>query len=199
MIVIMKKNANKSQIDNFSSWLKAMGFDIHLSIGTNHTILGIVGDTSSLDIEVIRALEIVEDVKRIQDPFKNASRKFHGEDTVITLPCGVKIGGGHFQVIAGPCSVESEKQIISVAKAVKAAGATLLRGGAFKPRTSPYSFQGLQELGIKLLMEAKKETGLPVVSEIMDASHIPMFEYIDIIQVGARNMQNFELLKQRPA
>jgi len=196
MVVILKKNASKSQIDNFSSWLKNRGYDIHLSIGANHTILGIIGDTSSLDIEVIRSLEIVEDVKRIQEPFKNASRKFHVEDTVITLSNGVKIGGGNFQVIAGPCSVESEEQIITVAKSVKAAGATLLRGGAFKPRTSPYSFQGLHELGIKLLLEAKKETGLPVVSEIMDASHIPLFEEIDIIQVGARNMQNFELLKQ---
>ncbi len=196
MVVIVKKTATKPQIDNFSSWLRSQGFDVHLSVGANHTIVGLVGDTSSLDIDVISALDIVESVKRIQEPYKNASRKFHEDDTVITLPGGIKIGGGNFQVIAGPCSVESEEQIIAVAKAVKAAGATLLRGGAFKPRTSPYAFQGLQGDGIKLLLEAKKETGLPLVSEIMDTAHIPMFEDIDVIQVGARNMQNFELLKQ---
>ena len=169
--------------------------DAHISVGAHQTIVGLVGDTSKVDINVIRALDIVEDVKRIQEPFKNANRKFHPEDTVIEAG-GVKIGGGHFAVMAGPCSVESEEQICAVAQAVKASGATILRGGAFKPRTSPYAFQGLHGDGVKLLLKAKELTGLPLVSEIMDASHIPLFEDVDIIQVGARNMQNFELLKQ---
>ena len=147
-------------------------------------------------MESILALDMVEAVRRIQEPYKNANRKFHEEDTVITLANGAKIGGGHFMVMAGPCSVETEEQIIAVAESVKAAGAQVLRGGAFKPRTSPYAFQGLQGEGIRLLLKAKEITGLPIVTEIMDAKHLPLFDDVDIIQVGARNMQNFELLKE---
>jgi len=196
MIVILKKQASTQQVELFSSWLHDMGLETHLSVGTNHTIVGLVGDTSRVDIENIMALDIVEDVRRIQEPYKNANRKFHEEDTVITLSNGTKIGGGHFLVMAGPCSVENEEQIISVAQSVKAAGAQVLRGGAFKPRTSPYAFQGLHGEGIRLLLKAREATGLPIVTEIMDAQHLPLFEDIDIVQVGARNMQNFELLKQ---
>ncbi len=195
MVVVLKKNPDKTQLDSLTQWLQGLGVDAHISVGAHQTIVGLVGDTSKVDINVIRALDIVEDVKRIQEPFKNANRKFHPEDTVIEAG-GVKIGGGHFAVMAGPCSVESEEQICAVAQAVKASGATILRGGAFKPRTSPYAFQGLHGDGVKLLLKAKELTGLPLVSEIMDASHIPLFEDVDIIQVGARNMQNFELLKQ---
>ena len=196
MIVILKKSAEKQQVELFDSWLHSMGLETHKSVGANHTIVGLVGDTSRVDIESILALDIVETVKRIQEPYKNANRKFHEEDTVITLSSGAKIGGGHFLVMAGPCSVETEEQIISVAESVKAAGAQVLRGGAFKPRTSPYAFQGLHEEGIRLLQKARAATGLPIVTEIMDAKHLPLFEDIDIIQVGARNMQNFELLKE---
>jgi len=196
MIVLLKKNASNEQIDGFTKWLKSMGFDTHISVGANHTIMGLIGDTSNIDIDMIKALDIVDNVQRIQDPFKKANRRFHEADTVIVLENGTLIGGGNFQVIAGPCSIESEEQIIGVARAVKEAGATILRGGAFKPRTSPYAFQGLHDEGIKLLLQAKKETGLPIITEIMDACHIPLFEHVDIIQVGARNMQNFELLKQ---
>ena len=195
MVVLLKKNPDKTQLDSLTQWLQGLGVDAHISVGAHQTIVGLVGDTSKVDINVIRALDIVEDVKRIQEPFKNANRKFHPEDTVIEAG-GVKIGGGHFAVMAGPCSVESEEQICAVAQAVKASGATILRGGAFKPRTSPYAFQGLHGDGVKLLLKAKELTGLPLVSEIMDASHIPLFEDVDMIQVGARNMQNFELLKQ---
>ena len=185
MIVILKKNAEQQQVELFDNWLHSMGLETHKSIGENHTIVGLVGDTSRVDIESIMALDIVETVKRIQEPYKNANRKFHEQDTVITLSNGAKIGGGHFLVMAGPCSVETEEQIISVAQAVKAAGAEVLRGGAFKPRTSPYAFQGLHEEGIRLLLKAREATGLPIVTEIMDAKHLPLFEDIDIIQVGA--------------
>ena len=195
MIVILKEHPNPKQLDNLKAWLTSMGLRIHESDGVNHQILGLVGDTSRVDIDLIQALDIVEDVKRIQEPYKNANRKFHPLDTVVSVG-DVKIGGGHFTVIAGPCSVESEDQIIGVAKAVKAAGAKMLRGGAFKPRTSPYAFQGLRATGIELLLEAKRETGLPVVTEIMDMSQLPLFEDVDVIQVGARNMQNFEMLKE---
>ena len=194
MIVVLKEHPNQTQLDNLTDWLKSLGLAIHVTKGVHQTILGLIGDTSVVDIDLIKALEIVEDVKRIQEPYKSANRKFHPEDTIIDVG-GVKIGGGHFAVIAGPCSIETEAQIISVAKAVKAAGANLLRGGAFKPRTSPYSFQGLRGQGLKLLLEAKKETGLPIVTEIMDLSQLPLFDEVDVIQVGARNMQNFELLK----
>ena len=196
MIILLKNQANPRQVDNLTSWLKSMGFDIHMSVGQSQTIMGLIGDTSRLDIDVIKSLEIVENVQRVQEPYKNANRKFHAEDTVVEVTPGVKIGGGYFEIIAGPCSVETEEQIVYVAQRVKAAGAKLLRGGAFKPRTSPYAFQGLHEKGIRLLLLAKKETGLPIVTEIMDVNHLPLFEDVDVIQVGARNMQNFELLKE---
>ena len=196
MIVILKDDPDQKQLDNLISWLKSMNLDIHRSEGSSTTILGLIGDTASVDIDLIKALDIVETVKRVQEPYKNANRKFHPEDTVVEITPDVKIGGGYFQVIAGPCSVESEEQVCEVAHDVKAAGAGLYRGGAFKPRTSPYTFQGMRDEGIKLLLEAKKQSGLPVVTEIMDISHLPLFENVDVIQVGARNMQNFELLKE---
>ncbi len=195
MIIVLKENYDQKQLDNLKKWLTNQGVSIHESSGVRQTILGLVGDTTHIDIDLLHALEIVEDVKRIQEPYKNANRKFHPLDTVVDIN-GVKVGGGHFQIIAGPCSVESEDQILEVAQAVKAAGATLLRGGAFKPRTSPYAFQGLRQDGIKLLLEAKRLTGLPVVTEIMDISQLDAFDEVDVIQVGARNMQNFELLKK---
>lgn len=195
MIVILKQNANNEQLKNLTEWIENLGLDIHFSEGANHTIMGLIGDTSLVDIDLVKALDIVQDVKRIQEPYKNANRKFHPDDTVITVG-NTKIGGGGLQLIAGPCSVESEEQIIEIAKEVKQAGATMLRGGAFKPRTSPYAFQGLRGEGINLLLEAKKETGLPIVTEIMDLSQISLFDEVDVIQVGARNMQNFELLKE---
>ncbi len=194
MIVILKPNPNEEQLQSLRDWLLGKGIQIHTSVGTSHVILGLVGDTSMLDIDLISALDIVEDVKRVQEPYKNANRKFHPEDTVI--PVGnTRIGGGTLTIMAGPCSVESEEQIVAVAKAVKASGATMLRGGAFKPRTSPYSFQGMGAEGLALLKLAREETGLPIVSEIMDASQLPLFDDVDVIQVGARNMQNFNLLK----
>ncbi len=195
MIVILKENPDEKQLNNLTTWLKNQGISLHTSKGLHQTILGLVGDTSKIDIDLIKQMEIVEDVKRVQEPFKNANRKFHPLDTVIHVGNAV-IGGGSMTVIAGPCSVESEEQIITVARSVKKSGATLLRGGAFKPRTSPYAFQGLRGDGIKLLLEAKKETGLPIVTEIMDLSQLDLFDEVDVIQVGARNMQNFELLKQ---
>ncbi len=195
MIIIPKRDYDASQLENLIGWLKGRGLEVHISKGENMTVIGLIGDTSKVDIDLIRSLDVVEDVKRIQEPFKNANRKFHPQDTVVHIG-GVKIGGGNFQFIAGPCSVESESQIIGIAKAVKAAGAKLLRGGAFKPRTSPYAFQGLRGEGIRLLLEAKRETGLPIVTEIMDISQLPLFEEVDVLQVGARNMQNFELLKE---
>mgnify|MGYP001481136341 FL=1 len=166
-----------------------------MSYGEHHCLFGLIGDTSVVDIGLLQSMEIVEDVKRILEPYKKANRKFHSEDTVVDVN-GVKIGGGNFQIIAGPCSVESREQICSIAESVKASGASMLRGGAFKPRTSPYSFQGMKAEGIELLLEAKRATGLPIVSEIMNISHLPLFEEVDVIQVGARNMQNFELLKE---
>ncbi len=195
MIVIIKPNVTRDQLKPLLNWLKSKKLDIHESTGETHTILGLVGDTTQVDMEMIKALDIVADVKRVQEPYKNASRHFHPLDTVVDVG-GAKIGGGNYMLIAGPCSVESEEQIITVAKEVKEAGATILRGGAFKPRSSPYAFQGLHEEGIRLLLLAKKETGLPIVTEIMDISQLPVFDEVDIIQVGARNMQNFELLKE---
>ena len=195
MIVILKKNPEEKQLNNLMAWLKSLGIAIHPSEGATHLVLGLVGDTSVVDIDLLRALDIVEDVKRVQEPYKNANRKFHEEDSVI--PVGdTQVGGGVFSVIAGPCSIESEEQVCLIATAVKAAGATMLRGGAFKPRTSPYAFQGLRGHGLELLLEAKRLTGLPVVTEIMDLSQLPLFDEVDVIQVGARNMQNFELLKE---
>ena len=195
MIVIVKDSARPEQIEKLKENFESMGLQVHFSKGMNTTILGLVGDTTSVDIGKIASLDIVEEVKRIQEPYKKANRKFHPEDSVVDVN-GVKIGGGSFQVIAGPCSVETPEQICLVAEEVKKAGAGLLRGGAFKPRTSPYSFQGLHGEGIKLLLEAKKQTGLPIVTEIMNYDDIDLFEEVDVIQVGARNMQNFELLKQ---
>lgn len=195
MIIVVKNDGEKKRVDNLTNWIKSLGLDIHYSKGESSTILGVIGDTSKVDIDLIRSLDIVESVTRIQEPYKKANRKFHPSDTIIEVG-GHKIGGNHFQIIAGPCSVESEKQIIEVAKAVKESGATLLRGGAFKPRTSPYAFQGMRGEGIELLLKAKAETGMPIVTEIMSASHLDMFRDVDVIQVGARNMQNFELLKE---
>jgi 3-deoxy-7-phosphoheptulonate synthase len=195
MIVVLKRNPDPNQLEYLTNWLKSMSVDVHTSVGSMHTILGLVGDTTSIDINLLKALEIVEDVKRVQEPYKNANRKFHPDDTIIDIG-GVKIGGGHRAIIAGPCSVESEEQLCTIAKAVKAAGANMLRGGAFKPRTSPYSFQGLRQSGIELLIKAKQESGLPIVTEIMDINHLSQFDDVDIIQVGARNMQNYELLKE---
>mgnify|MGYP003301628458 CR=1 FL=1 len=195
MIAVIKQGVPEAQIDNLVNWLQTQNLTVHRSQGMYTTILGLVGDTTHVDIELLQNLEIVETVTRISEPFKSANRKFHPEDTVVDVS-GVKIGGGHFAIVAGPCSVESRDQIIDVAKRVKASGATLLRGGAFKPRTSPYDFQGLEADGLALLKEAKKETGLPIVTEIMNANHLPLFEDVDLIQVGARNMQNFDLLKE---
>lgn len=195
MIVILKEKPEQHQLDSLVDWIKKQGLDIHFTKGVHQTVMGLIGDTSVLDIDLIKALEIVEDVIRVQEPYKNANRKFHPLDSTFDIG-GVTVGGKDFTLIAGPCSVESEEQIVSIAKAVKEAGATMLRGGAFKPRTSPYAFQGLRQEGINLLLEAKKETGLPIVTEIMDISHIDCFADVDVIQVGARNMQNFELLKE---
>ncbi|MFI3171355.1 MAG: 3-deoxy-7-phosphoheptulonate synthase [Eubacteriales bacterium] len=195
MIIILKSGVEEKKVDGLKEWLKVMGVDTHISVGEIHTIIGLVGDTTKIDIDLIKALDIVERVQRIQEPFKNANKKFHSEPLIVDI-CGKKIGGGNFQIIAGPCSVESEEQVCEIAASVKASGAGLLRGGAFKPRTSPYAFQGLKGDGIELLLEAKKQTGLPIVSEIMNNVHLPMFDEVDVIQVGARNMQNFELLKE---
>lgn len=196
MIIILKENPDQKQLDNLVSWLKSMDLDIHYSKGKNTTIMGLIGDTSPVDTDLIEALDIVETVKRIQEPYKNANRKFHPKDTVVEISDGIKIGGGSFQIIAGPCSVESEEQVCAIAEEIKGAGAKLYRGGAFKPRTSPYAFQGMRKAGIELLEKAKAKTGLPIVTEIMDISHLSLFENVDVIQVGARNMQNFELLKE---
>lgn len=195
MVLVIKIGTEEAQLQNLIEWLKSFQVEIHESRGEYETILGLVGDTSHIDIDLLSGLSIVEKVTRISEPFKAANRKFHPADTVIDI-CGNKIGGGNFQYIAGPCSVESPEQITSIAKEVKEGGAVLLRGGAFKPRTSPYAFQGMRAKGIRLLDEAKKQTGMPIVTEIMDLSHLPLFENVDVIQVGARNMQNFELLKE---
>ena len=194
MIIIVKQDYDKEQLDSLTSWIKSQGLKIDVSKGQNNLILGLVGDTSKVDIDLIRSLDIVENVKRIQEPFKLANRKFHPQDTIVDV-CGHKFGGNNFQFIAGPCSVESEKQIIGIAEAVKKAGANLLRGGAFKPRTSPYAFQGLKAEGLELLLKAKKETGMPIVTELMAEKYIDLFQDVDVIQIGARNMQNFDLLR----
>lgn len=195
MIAVLKKDTSEKQLTGLIEWLKMMGLDVHISKGEYQTIVGLIGDTSRIDIELLQSLEIVETVKRISEPFKSANRKFHPDDTVVDVS-GVKVGGGNFVTIAGPCSVESPEQISEVAASVKASGASLLRGGAFKPRTSPYDFQGLKAEGIEMLREAKKATGLPIVSEIISINYLPLFEDVDLIQVGARNMQNFELLRE---
>lgn len=195
MIAILKHGTTTEQTGHLISWLKRMNLDVHVSEGQEVTVLGLIGDTSRVDMELLNSLEIVESVKRVSEPFKQANRKFHPNDTVIEVG-DAKIGGGHFVMMAGPCSVESEDQIISIARAVKASGANILRGGAFKPRTSPYAFQGMKGEGIDLLLKAKADTGLPIVTEIMNISTLDLFEDVDIIQVGARNMQNFDLLKE---
>lgn len=195
MIIVIKKDSDKKQLDNLLKWVSMQGLKVDMSVGENSTVMGLVGDTSKIDIDLVRSMEIVESVKRIQEPYKCANRKFHPEDSIIDVG-GHKFGGNNFQIIAGPCSVESEKQVVEIAKAVKSAGANLLRGGAFKPRTSPYSFQGLRETGLDLLIKAKQETGMPIVSEIMSVRHIDLFKDVDLVQIGARDMQNFELLKE---
>lgn len=195
MIAVLKNGTTPSQIQHLVDWLKNMNLDVHISEGSEVTILGLVGDTSRVDIDLLKSLEMVETVKRVSEPFKQANRKFHPKDTIIEVG-SARIGGGYFAMIAGPCSVESEEQIIAVANAVKESGASILRGGAFKPRTSPYAFQGMKDEGIRLLLEAKKATGLPIVTEIMNISTLDLFADVDIIQVGARNMQNFDLLKE---
>ena len=195
MIAVLKMGTTEQQIENLTRWIKSQGLDVHISNGQEHTILGLVGDTSKIDADLLGSLEIVESVKRISEPFKSANRKFHPDDTVINVG-DTSVGGNIFAFIAGPCSVESEEQVLEIARAVKASGATMLRGGAFKPRTSPYDFQGLKADGIEYLIKAKKETGLPIVTEIMNANHLDLFDDVDVIQVGARNMQNFELLKE---
>ena len=195
MIAVLKSGVDEKQIENLCTWFEHQGLQVHVSEGQFQTVLGLIGDTSRIDVDLVAGLEIVESVKRISDPFKSANRKFHPEDSIVDVS-GVKIGGGHFAFMAGPCSVESEEQLLEIAESVKASGASLLRGGAFKPRTSPYDFQGLKADGIELLLKAKKETGMPIVTEIMNANHLPLFENVDLIQVGARNMQNFELLKE---
>lgn len=197
MIIVLKPSTTDEQLIKFTDMLKN-SYDVRVNKwdGVQSTVLGLIGDTTRVDIEYIDAQDIVESVKRVQEPYKKANRKFHPDNTVIKINDEVSIGDGSLHIMAGPCSVESEEQIVQIAKDIKASGATLLRGGAFKPRTSPYAFQGLKAEGLDLLKIARKETGLPIVTEIMRASHIDMFENVDIIQVGARNMQNFELLKE---
>ncbi|MCL2265818.1 MAG: 3-deoxy-7-phosphoheptulonate synthase [Treponema sp.] len=195
MVILLKQKYEQRQFDNLLNWLDGLNLKTTLVKGEQSTILGLIGDTSVVDIDMIKAIDIVESVRRIQEPYKAANRKFHPDDTVIDV-MGRKIGGGNFTLIAGPCSVESRGQIIDIAAKVKDAGSAMLRGGAFKPRTSPYAFQGLRAEGLELLREAKKETGLPIVTEIMNVNHIDMFKDVDVIQVGARNMQHFELLKE---
>ena len=194
MIAVLKPGVSGEQSAKLIEWFEEQGVKVHVSNGEFQTVLGLIGDTSRIDAELVESLDIIESVKRISEPYKKANRKFHPEDTIVEAG-GVKFGGGHFAIIAGPCSVETPEQITYVAQRVKESGASMLRGGAFKPRTSPYDFQGLHEKGIELLLEAKRQTGLPIVTEIMNAEHLPLFEEVDLIQVGARNMQNFELLK----
>ena len=216
MITVLRQGTTEEQRNDLIKWFEEQGIKVHVSVGEFQTVLGLVGDTTEIDMDMLRLLDIVADVKRISEPYKKSNRRFHPEDTVIKVPSKAEFnpidkifqpgatdsrpnhtlcGGGNFAVIAGPCSVESEEQIVEVAMRVKAAGATMLRGGAFKPRTSPYAFQGMKAEGLELLSIAKKETGLPLVSEIMNETHLDLFEDVDVIQVGARNMQNFELLK----
>lgn len=195
MIAILKSGTTPEQTQHLVSWLKTMNLDVHISQGAEVTVLGLIGDTSRVDMDLLKSLEMVETVKRVSEPFKQANRKFHPQDSIVEVG-NARIGGGYFAMIAGPCSVESEEQIIAVAQAVKASGATMLRGGAFKPRTSPYAFQGMKGEGIQLLLKAKEATGLPIVTELMNISTLDLFADVDVIQVGARNMQNFDLLKE---
>ena len=195
MIVILKHGVAQEKKDQLIAWLQNLGLRIHISDGEFQTVLGLIGDTSQVDMDLVASLEIVSAVKRVSEPFKCCNRKFHPDDMVVEVG-DVKIGGGNFVMIAGPCSVESEEQIIAVAKAVKEAGAQMLRGGAFKPRTSPYDFPGLKAPGLELLKLARQETGLPFVTEIMSVADLPLCEDVDMLQVGARNMQNFDLLRE---
>ena len=195
MIVILKRGVNTDMRRQLVDWLEGQKLGVHVSEGKYQTVLGLIGDTTHVDMDLISSLDIVEGVRRVSDPFKCCNRKFHPDDTVVQVG-DVKIGGGNFAMIAGPCSVESEEQIVAVAKAVKASGAQMLRGGAFKPRTSPYDFQGLQAPGLELLKIARQETDLPIVTEIMSTDHLDLFADVDVIQVGARNMQNFDLLRK---
>lgn len=193
MIIILKNNPDPDQLSNLTYWLNGMGVQVHPTVGSSQTILGLVGDTSRIDMDLIKALDIVENVKRVQEPFKNANRKFHPDDTVIKVG-NAMIGGGQMAIIAGPCMVESEEQIMRTAAAVKKSGAQILRAGTFKPRSSPYAFQGMRIEGLRLLLRAKEETGLPVMTEILDPSQLSLFADVDILQVGSRNMQNYTLL-----
>ena len=195
MIAVLKHNVTEAQLEHLKGWLNGLGLGVHISRGSYQTVIGLVGDTSRVDIDLLQGLDMVESVTRISEPFKSANRKFHPDDTVVTVG-QAKIGGGHFALIAGPCSVETPEQIVAVAREVKTAGAGILRGGAFKPRTSPYDFQGLGAEGLTLLRQAKQATGLPIITEIMNQDQLPLFEDVDVIQVGARNMQNFDLLKE---
>ena len=194
MIITIKRDQDKKQLNNLLLWIKDLGLQADISEGEHSTVVGLVGDTSKVDIDLVKSLDIVENVTRISEPYKKANRKFHPEDTIIDVG-GYKIGGNHFQIMAGPCSVESEKQVTAIAKAVRESGATILRGGAFKPRTSPYAFQGLGVDGLKILLKVKEETGMPIVTELMNEKYLDEFADVDIIQIGARNMQNFDLLK----
>lgn len=195
MIVILKHGTKQDKREQLIGWLKNQGVDVHISEGEFQTVLGLVGDTSKIDCDLVASLDMVDSVKTVTDPFKCCNRKFHPLDTVVEVG-DVKIGGGNFCMIAGPCSVETEEQIVDIAKSVKASGANMLRGGAFKPRTSPYDFQGLKATGLELLKVARAETGLPIVTEVMSVRDLPLFEDVDVIQVGARNMQNFDLLRE---
>ena len=194
MIIVIRDKATEAQVSELMDWLHSFNVKTNLVTGVHSRIIGLIGDTTSIDMDAVLAREPVEAVKRVQEPYKNANRRFHPDDTVIEVG-GRRIGGGSLAVIAGPCSVETEEQLMKTAIAVKNAGADFLRGGAFKPRTSPYAFQGLGKEGIDLLIQARKETGLPIVTEIMDLSDLDLFADVDIVQVGARNMQNFTLLK----
>ena len=196
MIAVLKQNASPERTQMLIDWLKRQGLDVHVSQGEFKTVLGLIGNTEKVDMDMLRSLDIVDTVTRVSDPFKAVNRKFHPENSIVRIGESVAVGGGHFGLIAGPCSVECCEQITYVAQRVKAAGANMLRGGSFKPRTSPYDFQGLGGEGIRLLLEAKKATGLPIVTEIMDIRTLDLFEDVDVIQVGARNTQNFDLLKE---
>ena len=195
MIIVLRPGVDQEQAEGLRCFIRDHSLDVQTIIGTHQTVLGVVGDSGRIDANFIESLDIVESVKKVTEDYRLAGRINHPEDSVFEIGDG-KIGGGSFGLIAGPCSVENEKQILTVAQSVKESGATMLRGGAFKPRTSPYDFQGLRAEGIKLLLKAKAETGLPIVTEIMSTEYLPLFEDIDVLQVGARNMQNFELLKE---
>ena len=197
MIAILRKNASDEAVSSIVSWIEGKGLTAHVSRGSNETVIGLVGDTTKIDPFLLESMDVVQRVQRVSEPFKKANRKFHPEDTVVEFGNGLKIGGGHFQVIAGPCSVEGDN-LIKIARRCKAAGATMLRGGAYKPRTSPYAYQGMGERGLDLLLEAKAETGMPIVTEVMDVRDVELFvdRGIDVMQIGARNAQNFNLLKE---